>query len=41
MLLCDTMGLEDGEAGLKMTEIKDILEGKVKDGTKVTTIWII
>ena len=36
VLLCDTMGLESNNAGLDITTINDILEGRVKDGTKVT-----
>ena len=41
VLLCDSMGLEIGtgdSSGLEMTKIDEILEGKVKDGSKVTTI---
>ena len=35
VLMCDSMGLEPGDAGLNMDEIDDILDGRVKDGQKV------
>ena len=38
VVMCDSMGLEEGSAGLNMKEIDDILEGKVKDGAKVRII---
>ena len=39
--MCDSMGLEEGSAGLSMKEIDDILEGKVKDGAKVRITYSV